>query len=568
MRKLFLTIFTVAATLVTATADYNADYYSRMDGKSKEELKKAVKQCIKNHTRLEYYELPNYWQYTDVYPDLVNGQKRWWEMYSDNSYLIKPGHSGKQSFSSHKMQREHAVPKSWWKQNGDVEYTDAYTDMWNLYPSDGDANQAKYNYAFGEVRTASYDNGVTKVGTPKAGYGGGSQYVFEPGDDYKGDFARAIFYMATVYDDINWVYHYMFNKNEYPTLVEWSYKMLLQWAREDKVSQKEINRNDLVEQYQGNRNPFIDFPELAEYIWGQRTNEVFYIADQEDIDPSVPITGDPEINSPANGDIIDFGQIAVGYSKSNTLQIIGKNMTSPLSARVVGTNRDFFIPEVTSIPASTINKNGGYLLSIKYQPDAIGKHEAKLTLYDGGINGSIVVNLSGEALEAPQLKALHALEPTNVTADSYTANWEAPAGTADYYVLSRVRYADGNEDIETYETSETSYTITERDPSVAESYTVTYYHLGIESPISNSVYVASTGINDIRTEAPCHIYGIEGGILVNRSEGEAGDIRVYSLCGEQLIEVTNASDGMLIALPQGVYIATINNATPTKLIVK
>ncbi len=44
--------------------------------------------------------------------------------------------------------------------------------------------------------------------------------------------------------------------------------MLLQWCRQDPVSQKEIDRNNVVEQYQGNRNPFVDFPELAEYVWG------------------------------------------------------------------------------------------------------------------------------------------------------------------------------------------------------------------------------------------------------------------------------------------------------------
>ena len=270
MRKFGVTLIIAAAVSLTAAAGYPEGYYNRMDGKKKEALKTAAKQCVQSHSRLEYYELPNYWQYSDVYPELVDGMKRWWDMYSDAIYLIRPGQTGKQSFSANKMQREHAVPKSWWKRSGNVEYTPAYSDMWNLYPSDAAANQAKSNYPFGETRTTKFDNGVTKVGAPKAGYGGGASTVFEPADEYKGDFARAIFYMATVYDDLTWVYDYMFVSNTYPSLVPWAVNMLLQWSRQDPVSQKEIDRNDYVEQYQGNRNPFVDFPNLAEYIWGLR----------------------------------------------------------------------------------------------------------------------------------------------------------------------------------------------------------------------------------------------------------------------------------------------------------
>ena len=210
--KIFL-LLTLSLAVQMAYANFTEGYYDRMDGKKKEALKTAAKQCVSSHTTLGYYDLPDYWQYSDVYPELVNGCKRWWEMYSDKIYLIQQGQSGTKSFSTNKMQREHSVPKSWWKQNGSVEYTPAYSDMWNLYPSDGPANQAKLNYPFGEVRTATFDNGVSKVGSPMSGQGGGCANVFEPADEYKGDFARSMFYMATVYDDINWVINYMFQKN-------------------------------------------------------------------------------------------------------------------------------------------------------------------------------------------------------------------------------------------------------------------------------------------------------------------------------------------------------------------
>ncbi|MDE5645045.1 MAG: endonuclease [Muribaculaceae bacterium] len=566
-RKTILSIV-VAAVSMTAAASYPEGYYNRMDGKRKETLKTAAKQCVQSHKRLDYSDLPEYWQYSDVYPDLVDGMKRWWDMYSDALYLIRPGQTGRQSFSSNKMQREHAVPKSWWKKAGSVEYTPAYSDMWNLYPSDGAANQAKLNYPFGETRTTTFDNGVTKVGAPKAGYGGGNSHVFEPADEYKGDFARAIFYMATVYDDLQWVYDYMFVSNTYPTLVPWAANMLLQWARQDPVSQKEIDRNNYVEQYQGNRNPFVDFPNLAEYIWGIRQDETFIISEQENTGTTPPITGDPEITAPVNGESLDFGQTAVGHAVNRALQITGHNMTSPLSLRVVGTDKSCFIPEVSSIPATTMNQNGGYLLNITYLPPATGNHEAKLTLYDGGIEGSIVVALHGEALAVPEMTTLHALPASDVTETGYTARWEAPAGIADYYTVTRVRYRDGNEEAERYETGETSYRFDDRDAGVAESYTVTYSRLGIESPSSNSIYVAASGINDMRVSPPYRVYGVAGGITVSRADGEGGMLRIYDIGGNLLVEEEDPADGAFYMLSPGVYIVTAGGGRPLKLTVR
>ncbi len=554
--------------VAAADAGYTEGYYDRMDGKRKEALKTAAKQCVLNHTQLEYYELPNYWQYSDVYPELVDGMKRWWDMYSDAVYLIRPGQTGKQSFSANKMQREHAVPKSWWKYKGSVEYTPAYSDMWNLYPSDASANLAKSNYPFGETRNTTFDNGVTKIGAPKSGYGGGASTVFEPADDYKGDFARAIFYMATVYDDLNWAYDYMFTDNTYPTLVPWAYNMLLQWSRQDPVSQKEIDRNDYVEQYQGNRNPFVDFPELAEYIWGVRTSETFIIDEQENTGQTPPITGDPEITAPVNGESLDFGQTAVGHDISRALQITGHNMTSPLSLRVVGKDKASFIPEVTSIPAATMNSNGGYLLNITYLPQSTGTHEAKLTLYDGGIGGSIAVTLKGEALPVPELTALRAIEPEGVSEHGYTARWEAAKGVADYYIVTRVRYVEDHREAETYETGETSYTFTDRQPDVAESYSVTYSRLGLESPASNTIYVAASGINDLREEAPYRVYGVDGGFIVSRADGEGGVLRIYNLSGMIMMEKTEVEDGAYYELEPGVYIVSIGSGRPEKLTVK
>ena len=189
----FALVAVVAASWLAVSAEIPAGYYSRLKGKSGADLKTAVFEVINPHTTVSSYSnLPQYFQKTDVYPS----SRRWWDMYS-NVVRNAPSFSG--------LNREHAFPKSWWKQNGSVEYTPAYVDLNHLYPGDGPANQAKSNYPLGVTgANPKFNNGVTKVGYPVAGQGGGAQYVFEPADEYKGDFARTYFYMVTCYQNLTW----------------------------------------------------------------------------------------------------------------------------------------------------------------------------------------------------------------------------------------------------------------------------------------------------------------------------------------------------------------------------
>lgn len=570
MKKILLLAIGLAFFSMSADAVYKQGYYDKMDGKKKEALKAAAKECVQRHTTLVYTDLPNYWQYSDVYPDLYNGSKRWWDMYSDNIYLIRSGQTARSSFSANKMQREHSVPKSWWKKNGDVEYTPAYSDMWNLYPSDGPANQAKLNYPLGLCKSTTFNNGVSKVGPAQTGYGGGSGNVFEPADEYKGDFARSFFYMAMVYDDLPWVVNYMYRQNTWPTLQPWAYEMLLQWSRADKVSQKEIDRNDAVEKSQGNRNPFVDFPELAEYIWGTRTNETFYIKDQGgSVTP--PITGDPVINRPINGSALDLGEAAVGHTVVMPLEIDGSNLTSALTVRIQGADRGMFYIPVNSIPASDINSSELYLLQVEYRPTSVGEHTATLRLYDGGLplSQDVAVTLQGQAFEVPNLSTLTATAATNISDESYQANWEESPDVIDYYVVTRVRYtSDGPQASKL--TSDFNYVLVEdRDPDVAESYTVQASRLGILSEPSNSIQVgAGQGSVGTISAQPFTIGNIDGGFVVMLDEEQTG-MRVFDLTGRIVLERESVHGGEVILLPAGIYIVmTDQSGTPVKLIVE
>lgn len=277
---------------LTAGAAVPDGYYDSLVGKKKEALKKAAKAVVRNHTAVSYGTSTwDAFESTDT--RMVGGKLTWWDMYSPETVAVSSGHPG--------MNIEHSVPNSWWGGSKN----DAYKDLFHLNPSDTDANSWKSNYPLGEVievhvtsKGVRYDNGVTKVGYPASGTCGGAKYVFEPADEYKGDFARAYFYMFTTYDDIAWQAsssdrNYMFDGTSWPSLRPWAYEMLLEWAKNDPVSQKEIDRNEAIYKIQHNRNPYIDLPELAEYVWGSKTERPFTLDGVEYPDPT-PGPDDPD----------------------------------------------------------------------------------------------------------------------------------------------------------------------------------------------------------------------------------------------------------------------------------
>jgi endonuclease I len=213
---------------------------------------------------VSYSELWQSFYTTDVRPD--NGKV--WDIYSDQpggtpAYYFTFGTDQCGNFSSEGdcYNREHSVPKSWF--GG---YTPMYTDLFHLYPTDGYVNNKRGNLPIGKVTNTTWTstNG-SKVGTSNiSGYSG---QVFEPIDSFKGDFARTYFYMATCYKDKNLGMETQSNFTG-GDLKPWAKTLLLQWAAMDPVSQKEISRNNAVYQIQNNRNPFIDYPELAEKVFG------------------------------------------------------------------------------------------------------------------------------------------------------------------------------------------------------------------------------------------------------------------------------------------------------------
>ncbi len=241
-------------------------YYASASNKTGLELKNTLSDIISTGiNERSYDDLWEIYKISDIRQDGTI-----WDMYSDNPngaepYVYSPGDDqcGNYSGEGDCFNREHSVPKSWFNDAAPM-----YTDMVHLVPTDGYVNNQRSNHPFGEVGSATWTslNGC-KVGTARSGLGY-SGTVFEPIDEYKGDFARIYFYFVTRYDDriAGWD-NDVFSTDAYG-LEKWVIDMLLQWSNNDPVSEKERNRNDHIEDFQNNRNPYVDHPEFIDMIWG------------------------------------------------------------------------------------------------------------------------------------------------------------------------------------------------------------------------------------------------------------------------------------------------------------
>ena len=387
-------IFTaICGSIFSLLADMPRDYYpNSLEGKNGAELKTELHNLLKNHTRLpygsrDYNQIACTWtvfKKSDVRPN-----KKVWDMYSNNSYNFSNGAGATKG-----MNIEHSVPKSGWGDAYDEPATpltrfkyDGSYDLHHLTPSDAAANTAKSNYPLGEVDSPLFDNGVTKVGTGQAN--GRATNLFEPADEYKGDFARMYLYFVTCYQDYSWKSSAlsMFAQNSYPTLNAYGQSLLLKWHRQDPVSQKEIDRNNAVYSFQGNRNPFIDYPNMVEYIWGDSTNYEFSFSGQSTSAPSISISNDK----------IEFGYIGTETSKDKEIYIKGKNLTTDITAKLLNNDSGDFSLGMSNLPAHELNTTG-INLAITFSPRSIGTRNVTLRLSSDELSAPVDITISGTVL--------------------------------------------------------------------------------------------------------------------------------------------------------------------------
>lgn len=408
----------LASTAVAFAAE-PAGYYSTCENKSGAALLSALCKKVRDHTVVSYNGLWSLYKTSDVYSDGTI-----WDMYSTKHW--KPNTTcGNYTKVGDCYNREHSFPKSWFNDAKPM-----YSDAFHLYPTDGKVNNQRSNYPYGECA-----NGTTlpSSGSVKAlgrlgscTFPGYSGTVFEPDDQYKGDFARSYFYMAAAYNDkiAGWKSK-MLAGNSYPAFSSWAINLLLKWHREDPVSQKELDRQEVVYGAQHNRNPFIDHPELAEYIWGNKKGQNW----------STNISADPAFLLPTDGSTVDFGVTAVGLARTKAVTVKAEGLKEAISVSVSGAG---FAAGTTSIAADASMTTDGAILTLNYTAPAAGVAVGTLTLTSG--TAKTTVKLTANAMTGLPVGAA-----TDISDESFTAHWtyvgdEAADGTYTIYVLD----AEGN----------------------------------------------------------------------------------------------------------------------------
>jgi len=245
-------------------AQIPSGYYDNASGLDDDALKSALNNIIDGHTEFPYSSSgTDTWDILKISDRDPNNSDNVICVYTQYSMNADDEYDGGSGWS-----REHV----WAKSHGDFgTSTGTGTDLHNLKPEDVSVNSTRNNRDFDEGGDAVVDN------SPPDGYDGTTDCfktstTFEPPDSIKGDVARIIFYMVVRYEGENGeVDLEMVNYADSSPAGEPYHGVqstLYSWHVADAVDDFERNRNNIIHDYQLNRNPFIDHPEYANYLWG------------------------------------------------------------------------------------------------------------------------------------------------------------------------------------------------------------------------------------------------------------------------------------------------------------
>jgi len=404
-RYIFITVLLLQAAVLLAVVP--SGYYYFVKNKKKAELKTALHTYCGPLKEFDYGGGPGF-----TWEGFFSTDRR-----ADSTVIDMYSNTVRKqtSFSAVSgMHIEHSFPKSWWG----AYPNNAYKDLFHLYPADASANESKNNLPLGEVTgIPGFDNGVTKVGSNgfETAY---TDKCFEPADEYKGDFARSYFYISSIYENLAPLMQspMTYTNNTYPFWKPWAIDLLLKWNKQDPVSAKELTRIEAVYTLQGNRNPFIDYPDLAEYVWGKDTANVF----------PFPTETEPFLVAPRRGMNIDFGVILQNDSRTQNLHIQGVNLTSNLQVSLIRNSASLLLSAPT---ISTANATAGIDLGITFQPTTSGVVRDTLFITGGGLLESLRI-----PIKALATADFITLEPTDITPVGGTLQWISDPLATNYHL--------------------------------------------------------------------------------------------------------------------------------------
>ena len=310
--------FYILIILSSITVGQPNNYYENCIGLSGEELKDELHNIIKDHTSFSYTTTKSILREADEDPNN-----------NDNIILLYSGNSiDKFDFASNFepdfWNREHVWPKS----HGDFDAGDPfevplYTDAHNLKPVDHSMNTLRGEKDFEAGGDVAFNGSVETT----CFY---TSSTFEPRDEVKGDVARIILYMDVRYEGGNGEPNLVpvDGLTTYPNPQIGVLSTLLAWHEQDPPDAFEKRRNDVIYEWQGNRNPFIDYPEFVDYIYNEIPAGAVEISNVQIPNPingeeSFTITANTfsMINCPFESVILNYGNSWSDISNSITMTL-------------------------------------------------------------------------------------------------------------------------------------------------------------------------------------------------------------------------------------------------------
>ncbi|MFA5327740.1 MAG: endonuclease [Prolixibacteraceae bacterium] len=230
-------------------------YYNGTEGKSGDGLKLALHEIISNHVDFSYNEAKYLINYSDADPANPNNVILFYSQISRDA--------SKYGNVAGTINREHVWAKSHGNFSG-IRPMDG--DALNLRPADAIVNMNRSNLDFDNVQP----NGTQDAIATDCWY---NASAYEPGPLTKGQVARILFYMATRYEgtDGEMDLELVSKLNNYPEAKFGNLTTLLVWNKQYPPSAMERQRNERIFRMQQNRNPFVDHPEFADFIWNNET---------------------------------------------------------------------------------------------------------------------------------------------------------------------------------------------------------------------------------------------------------------------------------------------------------
>ncbi|HEY1120613.1 MAG TPA: endonuclease, partial [Haloferula sp.] len=334
-----------------------AGYYSPATGLTGPALKSALNQIIRDHDVIPYSaSTTDTWDALKVLDEDPANTTNVVLVYSGASWPKSDTNGDGNTGTSASWEREHCWPKSFGVDDSGADTS----DLFNLRSCRRSVNATRGNRVYDQAAPGS----PAPANCPECLYDSNSSQgeIWKPRPSEKGDLARAMFYMAVRYDgrDTATVDLELDEITNVSNGVFGNLETLLAWHNADPVSETERRRNHLIyTQYQHNRNPFIDHPEMVAQIFGAvSTTPVLTLA----VTPS-------SLNEGATATGMASIPTAVGFTVIVTLSKLGDATDSELS-----------IPSSVMIPAG--------MTSVPFSVNA---------LTDGIFDGDKAVSIKAEA---------------------------------------------------------------------------------------------------------------------------------------------------------------------------